>query len=121
MKNEKVISALEDMIRQIDIEQWTMFANDRGSGSAGVRPVDNSDLIADYLKFAKTGNNEHIPNTNYISYIPVGEFDEEENKVVSEILDCYGKYLEPDEIIGLVVCHEHYDMDYTFYLLHIEG
>lgn len=120
-KNEKVISALEDMKRQIDIEMWTIFANDRGSGSAGVRQVDNSDVIGDYLNFAKTGDNKDIPYTYDISYIPVEDFDDEDKEVVGEILEYYGEYVTRDEVLGLVVCHEHYDMDYTFYMLHVEG
>lgn len=121
MKNdEKVISALEDMKRQIDVEEWAIYCNDRGSGSAGVRQVDNSDVIDDYLNFAKTGDNENIPNTYDISYIPVEDFDEDDNEVVDEILDCYGQYVTREEVLGFVVCHEHYDMDYTFYMLHIE-
>lgn len=119
-KDEKVISALEDMKRQIEDEQWTIFCNDRGSGSAGVRQVDNSDLIDDYLNYAKTGDNENIPNTYDISYIPVEDFDEEDNEAVDGILDCYGKYVTREEVLGFVVCHEHYDMDYTFYMLHIK-
>ena len=121
MKNdEKVISALEDMKRRIEEEGWTIFANDSGSGSAGVRQVDNSDVIGDYLNFAKTGDNENIPNTYDIYYIPVEDFDEDDNEVVDEILDCYGQYVTREEVLGFVVCHEHYDMDYTFYMLHIE-
>ena len=121
MKNdEKVISALEDMKRQIDVEEWAIYCNDRGSGSAGVRQVDNSDVIDDYLNFAKTGDNENIPNTYDIYYIPVEDFDEDDNEVVDEILDCYGQYVTREEVLGFVVCHEHYDMDYTFYMLHIE-
>ena len=108
------------MKRQIEVEQWTIFANDSGSGSAGVRQVDNSDVIDDYLNFAKTGDNENIPNTYDISYIPVEDFDEDDNEVIDEILDCYGQYVTREEVLGFVVCHEHYDMDYTFYMLHIE-
>ena len=121
MKNdEKVISALEDMKRQIEEEGWTIFANDSGSGSGGVRQMDNSDGSGGYLNFAKTGDNENIPNTYDIYYIPVEDFDEDDNEVVDEILDCYGQYVTREEVLGFVVCHEHYDMDYTFYMLHIE-
>lgn len=120
-KNEKVISALEDMKRQIDVEEWAIYCNDRGSGSAGVRQIDNPDIIDDYLKFAKTGENSELPQCESISYIEVGDFDEEDNEVVGEILESYGEYVERDEVLGLVVCNEHYDMDYTFYMLHIKG
>lgn len=108
------------MKRQIEIEQWTIFANDRGSGSAGVRQVDNSDVINDYLKFAKTGDNSDLPQCESMSYVAVEDFDDEDKKVVEEILETYGKYVKHDEILGLVVCNEHYDMDYTFYMLHIK-
>ena len=120
-KNEKVISALEDMKRQIDVEQWTIFANDRGSGSAGVRQIDNSDAIDDYLNFAKTGNNSELPQCESISYIDAEDFDDENNVIVEEILEYYGEYVERDEVLGLVVCNEYYDMAYTFYMLHIKG
>ena len=120
-KDEKVISALEDMKRQIEVEQWTIFANDRGSGSAGVRQVDNSDVIDDYLKFAKTGENSELPQCESISYTAVEDFDDEDKELVEEILENYGEYVERDEILGLVVINEHYDMDYTFFMLHIKG
>lgn len=119
--NKKVINALEDMKRQIDIEMWTIFVNDRGSGSAGIRQVDNSYVIDEYLNFAKTGGNKDIPYTYDISYISVEDFDDEDKEVVDEILECYGEYVTIDEVLGLVVCHEHYDMDYNFYMLHIAG
>ena len=121
MKNdEKVISALEDMKRQIDVEEWAIYCNDRGSGSAGVRQVDNSDVIDDYLKFAKTGENSELPQCESISYTAVEDFDDEDKELVEEILENYGEYVEREEVLGFVVCHEHYDMDYTFYMLHIE-
>ena len=119
-KSEKVISALEDMKRQIEVEQWTIFANDRGSGSAGIRQIDSSDVIDDYLNFAKTGDNKNVPYCDNISYSPVEDFDEDENEVIDEILDCYGKYVSRDEILGLVVCYEHFGMGYTFYMAHIK-
>ena len=120
-QNEKVISALEDMKRQIEVEQWTIFANDRGSGSAGVRQVDNTEVIDDYLKFAKTGENSELPQCESISYTSVEDFDDEDKELVEEILENYGEYVERDEILGLVVINEHYDMDYTFFMLHIKG
>lgn len=120
MKKNEVINALEDMKRQIEEEEWAIYANDRGSGSAGVRQIDNSDIIDDYLKFAKTGENSELPQCESISYIEVGDFDEEDNEVVGEILESYGEYVERDEVLGLVVINEYYDMDYTFYMLHIK-
>lgn len=121
MKNdEKVISALEDMKRQIEEEGWQVYCNDRGSGSGGVSYIDNASPIEDYLYFAETGDNEKVPNCHNISYISVADFDEDDKEVIDEILDCYGKYVTREEVLGFVVCHEHYDMDYTFYMLHIE-
>lgn len=121
MKNKKVINALEDMKRQIEVEGWTIFANDNGSGSAGVRQIDNSDVIDYYLNFAKIGDNENNPNIHDISYIPIEDFDYDDNEVIDEILDCYGKYFSREEVLGFVVCHERYDMDYSFYMTHIKG
>lgn len=121
MRNKGVINALEDMKRQIEIEEWAIYCNDRGSGSAGVRYIDNSEIIDSYLIFAKTKNNEKVPHCNDIYYISAEDFDEEDNEVVDEILDYYGEYVKRDEVLGLVVCQEHYDMEYTFYMLHIEG
>ena len=108
------------MMRQIDAELRTIFCNDRGSGSAGVSSIDDASIIDAYLHFAKTGDNSEVPHCNSISYIPAGDFGVKENEVVDEILDCYGDYVERNEILGLVVCHERYDMDYTFYLTHIK-
>lgn len=121
MNNKQVINALEDMKRQIEAEQWTIFCNDRGSGSAGVRSIDDASIIEAYLHFAETGDNSDVPHCNGISYIPLGDFGVEDNELVDEILDCYGEYVERNEILGLVVCHERYDMDYTFYMAHIKG
>ena len=121
MRNKEVINALRDMKRQIEVEAWVVYCNDRGSGSAGARCIDDASIIDDYLHFAETGDNEKVLNCNNISYISIEDFDEEDNELVDEILDCYGKYVERDEILGLVVCHEHFDMDYTFYMLHIRG
>ena len=119
--NKKVISVLEDMKRQIEEEDWTIFTNDRGSGSAGVYQVNNSDVIDDYLKFAKTGENDELPQCESISYTTIEDFDDEDKEVVEEILEKYGEYVEREEVLGLVVINEHYDMDYTFYMLHIKG
>lgn len=120
-KNEKVISALEDMKRQIDVEEWAIYCNDRGSGSAGVRYTDDSDVIEKYLHYAKTGDNSEVLHCEGISYTAVEDFDDEDKELVEEILENYGEYVERDEVLGLVVIDEHYDMDYTFYMLHIKG
>lgn len=120
MDNKRVINALEEMKYQIEAEQRTIFCNDRGSGSAGVSSIDDASIIDAYLRFEETGDNSDVPQCNGISYIPAGEFGVKENEVVDEILDCYGDYVERNEILGLVVCHERYDMDYTFYLMHVK-
>lgn len=117
----EVTSALEDMKRQIEEEGWLVYCNDRGSGSGGPRYIDDKDTINDYLHFAQTGNNEKVPNCQNISYIRFRDFSLEDNQIVDEILDSYGKYVTRDEVFGLVVCHEYFDMEYTFYLLHIAG
>lgn len=121
MKNNEVINALEDIKRQIEVEGWTIYCNDRGSGSAGVRYIDDADIIDDYLHFAKTGDNKDVPHCDDIYYISAEDFDEEDNEVVDEILDCYGEYFKRDEVLGLVVCNEYFDMNYTFYMTHIKG
>lgn len=121
MRNEKVINALKDMMRQIEEEEWLVYSNDRGSGSGGVCYIDDARIIDDYLYFAETGDNEKVPNCRSILYISSEDFDEDDKDVVSDILDCFGKYVERDEVLGLIVCQEHYDMDYTFYMLHVNG
>ena len=120
MNKNEAIKALKDMKRQIEIEEWSIPANDRGSGSAGVSLIRDTDAIDEYLYFAETGDNSNIPQCDSISYIPVSLFGELENEIVDEILD-YVDFVERNEIVGLVVCDEHYDMDYTFYMAHIEG
>ena len=120
MNKNEAIKALKDMKRQIEIEEWSIPANDRGSGSAGVSLIRDTDAINEYLYFAETGDNSNIPQCDSISYIPVSLFGELENEIVDEILD-HVDFVERNEIVGLVVCDEHYDMDYTFYMAHIEG
>ena len=122
-KNEKVIKALEDMKRQIEAEEWAVYTNDRGSGSAGVSYIDykNASAIDSYLHFAETGDNENVPHCTDIYYISVDDFDDEDNEVVCEILEGYEEYVKRDEVLGLIVCSEYYDMEYTFYMLHIKG
>ena len=114
----KVVDALQDILRQIDYLDWTIPATDRGSGSAGVGFIDDASIINNYLTFAITGNNEAIPACIDISYIDLNDFSEEENDVIDEILD-YASFINRDEIIGLVVIDEQYDMPYTLYILHI--
>ena len=114
----KVIDALQDIFRQIDYLDWAIPVTDRGSGSAGVRFIGNASIINDYLTFAITGNNEAIPQCVGISYIDHNNFSEEENDVIDEILD-YASFINRNEIIGLVVIDEEYDMPYTLYILHI--
>lgn len=120
MRNEEVVNALRDMKRQIEDEEWTIPSNDRGSGSAGVSLIRDTSAIDEYLRFAETGDNENIPQCHDIYYISVDDFDDEDNEVIDEMLE-YADFVNREEIIGLVVCDEHYDMDYTFYLAHIKG
>ena len=113
----KVVDVLKDILRQIDYLDWTIPVTDRGSGSAGVRAIDKKSVI-DYLTFAITGNNEAIPACIDISYIEINDFSEEEKEVIDEILDC-ASFVNRNEIIGLVVIDEEYDMPYTLYIPHI--
>ena len=112
------ISALKDILFQIVHEGWTIPVNDRGSGSAGVRFVDDAEIIERYLKFATSGDNKDVPSCQDISYISVKDFSEEENEIIDEILN-YADFIERKEIIGLVVIDEEYDCPYTFYIPHI--
>lgn len=123
---QNVINALNDVKRQIEVEMWAVPTNDAGSGSAGVNFLsDNNqstDAIDAYIRFAETGDNTNCPNTNSIEYVPVADFGDTENEVLDEIMqyaDTCG--LERDEVLGFIVCHEHYDMDYTFFITHIRG
>ena len=113
----KVVYALRVILAQIDYLDWTIPVTDRGSGSAGVRAIDKKSVI-DYLTFAITGNNEAIPQCVGISYIDHNDFSEEEKEVIDEILD-YASFINGNEILGLVVIDEEYDMPYTLYILHI--
>ena len=113
----KVVYALRVILAQIDYLDWTIPVTDRGSGSAGVRAIDKKSVI-DYLTFAITGNNEAIPQCVGISYIEINDFSEEEKEVIDEILD-YASFVNRNEIIGLVVIDEEYDMPYTLYIPHI--
>ena len=113
----KVVYALRVILAQIDYLDWTIPVTDRGSGSAGVRAIDKKSVI-DYLTFAITGNNEAIPQCVGISYIDHNDFSEEEKEVIDEILD-YASFINRNEILGLVVIDEEYDMPYTLYIPHI--
>ena len=113
----KVVDVLKVILAQIDYLDWTIPVTDRGSGSAGVRAIDKKSVI-DYLTFAITGNNEAIPQCVGISYIDHNDFSEEEKEVIDEILD-YASFINRNEIIGLVVIDEEYDMPYTLYIPHI--
>lgn len=114
----KVVDALQSILRQIDYLDWTIPVTDRGSGSAGVRFIDDASIINDYLTFAITGNNEATPQCVGISYIDLNDFSEEEKEVIDEILDC-ASFVNRSEIVGLVVIDEQYDMPYTLYIPHI--
>ena len=113
----KVVDVLKVILAQIDYLDWTIPVTDRGSGSAGVRAIDKKSVI-DYLTFAITGNNEAIPQCVGISYIDLNDFSEEEKEVIDEILD-YASFINRNEILGLVVIDEEYDMPYTLYIPHI--
>lgn len=108
------------MKRQIEVEEWTIPSNDRGSGSAGVSFIRDTSAIEEYLHFAETGDNEKIPQCDDIYYISVDDFDSEDNEVIDEMLE-YADFVNREDIIGFVVCKEHFDMDYTFYMAHIKG
>ena len=114
----KVVDVLKDIFYQIDYLDWSIPVTDRGSGSAGVRFIGNASIINDYLTFAINGYNEAIPQCVGIYYIDLNDFSEEEKEVIDEILD-YASFINRDEIIGLVVIDEEYDMPYTLYILHI--
>lgn len=119
--NNKVIKALQDIKRQIEVAGWSIPVNDRGNGSIGVRYIEdmNTDTIDGYLHFAETGNNSFAPQCRGIEYIPVNDFGEEEQEVLEEILDSC-EFIDQDSVLGFVVCHEYYDIDYTFYITHVK-
>lgn len=122
MKNENVFKALNDVKRQIEVENWTIPTNDEGSGSAGVNFLRDTEAVDAYIHFVETDDNTDCPNTESIEYVPVEDFGDTENEVLDEIMqyaDTCG--LERDEVLGFIVCHEHYDMPYTFYITHIRG
>ena len=119
--NNKVIKALQDIKRQIEVDGWSIPVNDRGSGSIGVRYIGdvNTDTIDGYLHFAETGNNSFAPQCYDIEYISRDEFGAVEKDVFWEIFySC--DFTDVNDILGFVVCKERYDMDYTFYITHIK-
>ena len=120
MRNTIAANALKDIKRQIDIEEWAIPTNDRGSGSAGVSLLNDTEAIDKYLTFAETGDNDDVPQCEDIYYVSKDQFDEEEKEIVEEMLN-HVDFIEANEVLGLVVCMEHYDMPYEFYILHIEG
>ena len=119
--NTKVMKALSDIHRQIEAEGCSIPVNDRGSGSIGVRYIGDRDsiLIDRYFLFAIEEDEFFAPNCRGIEYLPINDFGEEEQEVLEEILDSC-EFLEQDSVLGFVVCHERYDMDYTFYITHIK-
>lgn len=117
--NKEVINALRDIKRQITVEGWAIPSNDRGSGSAGVRLLTDEESINAYLDFAEHGDNSHVPQCEDIDYISSDCFGEDENEIISEMMDYCADFVEREDVIGLVVCHEHYDMDYTYYIAHL--
>ena len=118
----KVINALKDVKRQIEVEGWAIPTNDEGSGSAGVNFLNDTDAVDAYISFAKTGDNTDCPNTDSIEYVAVADFGDSENEALDEIMQYADRCgIERDEVLGFVVCHEHYDMDYTFFITHIRG
>lgn len=120
--NGNVLEALNDAKRQIDVEQWWIPTNDRGGGSAGVNFLEEGEQLDAYINFAETGDNTGCPNTESIEYVPVADFGDTEKEVLDEIMQhAHVCNVERDEVLGFIVCHEHYDMPYTFYITHIRG
>lgn len=123
MEENPALDALMDAKRQLDVEQWWIPTNDKGSGSAGVNFLKEGEQLDAYIRFAVTGYNTDCPNTNSIEYIPVADFGDTENEVLDEIMQyAHICNVERDEVLGFIVCHEHYNnMPYTFYITHIRG
>ena len=122
MEKNSALAALMDVKLQIAVEGWTIPTNDEGSGSAGVNFLTDTEAVDAYIRFAFTGDNTDCPNTDSIEYVPVADFGDTENEVLDEIMqyaDTCG--LLRDDVLGFIVCHEHYDMEYTFYITHIRG
>lgn len=120
MNKNIVINALSDMKRQIEEEGCAVFITDRGSGSGGPNCLRSSDAIDEYLFFAVTGDNGNIPACQSLDYIPLSDFTDYENDVVSEILYTYPDLLQYQNLLGLVVAYEHFDFDYYYYMVHLD-
>lgn len=122
MEENPALDALMDAKRQMDIEDWWIPTNDRGSGSEGVNFLKKGNQLDAYIRFVVTGDNTDCPNTESIEYIPASRFGDIENEVLDEIME-YAHLCEVkrDEVLGFIVCHEHYGMDYTFFITHIRG
>ena len=117
---KNVIKALKEIKGQIE-EGWVIPTNDRGSGSAGVHFLNDTEVIDNYLHFAVTGDNDVIPQCNNIEYLAVDDFSQTENQILDEIMQYAASVnIERDEVLGFVICYEHYDMDYKFYITHIK-
>lgn len=108
------------MKRQIEEEGCVVLTTDRGSGSAGPSCLGTSDAINEYLFFAVTGDNSSITACRALDYIPLSDFTDYENDIVSEILYSYPELLQYQNLLGFVVAYEHYDMDYYYYLVHLD-
>lgn len=122
MEENPALDALMDAKRQMDVEGWWIPTNDKGSGSAGVNFLKEGEQLDAYIRFAVTGDNTDCPNTNSIEYVPVADFGDTDNEVLDEIMQyAHICNVERDEVLGFIVCHEHYDMDYTFFITHIRG
>jgi hypothetical protein len=122
MEANPALDALMDAKRQLDVEGWWIPTNDKGSGSAGVNFLKEGDQLDAYIRFAVTGDNTDCPHTNSIEYVPVANFGDTENEVLDEIMQYADTCnVERDEVLGFIVCHEHYDMPYTFFITHIRG
>ena len=122
MEENPALDALMDAKRQMDVEGWWIPTNDKGSGSAGVNFLKEGEQLDAYIRFAVTGDNTDCPNTNSIEYVPIANFGDTENEVLDEIMQyAHICNVERDEVLGFIVCHEHYDMDYTFFITHIRG
>lgn len=120
---QNVINALNDVKRQIEVDLWTIPTNDDGSGSAGVNFLhDNQssiDIIDAYIRFAETGDNIDCPNTESIDYVSISDFGEIETNALDEIMQHADNYVEREDVLGFIICHERYDMDYTLFITHI--
>lgn len=117
---ENVIRALKDAKSQIVEDGWWIPTNDRGSGSAGVNFLKDGTLLDAYIHYAETDDNSECPNTQSIDYVPATNFGVEEFEILDEIMEYSNTCgLNREEVIGFIVCHEHYDLPYTLFITHI--